>query len=130
MKINVKSKGTQPTCQMPFVLSCEHWKFIANVVVGLLDNESPDSNRLTLVTPKSENDVRLQATLCNQNPTGLPVGAVSPAFSDDAFSFTLAFVNEKLTLSMDAFVRKGRFPLLNFYWRESTIIGFGFTLKG
>ena len=25
MKINVKSKGTQPTCQMPFVLSCEHW---------------------------------------------------------------------------------------------------------
>ncbi len=53
-----------------------------------------------------------------------------PAFSDDAFSFTLALVNEKLTLSMDAFVRKGRFPLLNFYWRESTIIGFGFTLRG
>ena len=26
MKINVKSKGTQPTCQMPFVLSCEHCK--------------------------------------------------------------------------------------------------------
>ena len=47
------------------------------MVVGLLDNESPDSNRLTLVTPKSENDVRLQATLGNQNPTGLPVGAVS-----------------------------------------------------
>ena len=60
----------------------------------------------------------------------MPVGAVSPAFSDDAFSFTLALVNEKLTLSMNAFVRKGRFPLLNFYWRESTIIGFGFTLKG
>ena len=100
------------------------------MVVGLLDNESPDSNRLTLVTPKSENDVRLQATLGNQNPMGLPVGAVSPAFSDDAFSFTLALVNEKLTLSMNAFVRKGRFPLLNFYWRESTIIGFGFTLKG
>jgi len=46
------------------------------VVVGLLDNESPDSKRFTLVTPKSENDVRLQATLDNQNPTGLPVGAV------------------------------------------------------
>ena len=46
------------------------------MVVGLLDNESPDSNRFTLVTPKSENDVRLQATLGNQNPTGLPVGAV------------------------------------------------------
>ncbi|MDD5973071.1 MAG: hypothetical protein PUH25_02010 [Spirochaetales bacterium] len=46
------------------------------MVVGLLDNESPDSNRLTLVTPKSENDVRLQATLGNQNPTLLPVGAV------------------------------------------------------
>ena len=47
------------------------------MVVGLLDNECPDSNRLTLVTPKSENDVRLQATLENQNPTGLPVGVVS-----------------------------------------------------
>ena len=46
------------------------------MVVGLLGNESPDSNRFTLVTPKSENDVRLQATLGNQNPTGLPVGAV------------------------------------------------------
>ena len=47
------------------------------MVVGLLGNESPDSNRFTPVTPKSENDVRLQATLGNQNPTGLPVGAVS-----------------------------------------------------
>lgn len=51
-------------------------KFTANVVVGLLGNKSPDSNRFTLVTPKSENDVRLQATLGNQNHTGLPVGAV------------------------------------------------------
>ena len=58
----------------------------------------------------------------------LLLSVVIPAFADDAFSFTL--VNEKLTLSMGAFVRKGRFPLLNFYWRESTIIGFGFTLKG
>lgn len=47
------------------------------MVVGLLGNKSPDSNRFTLVTPKSENDVRLQATLGNQNPTGLPAGAVS-----------------------------------------------------
>ena len=46
------------------------------MVVGLLGNKSPDSNRFTLVTPKSLNDVRLQATLGNQNPTGLPVGAV------------------------------------------------------
>ena len=46
------------------------------MVVGLLDNEIPDSKRFTLVTPKSENDVRLQATLDNQNPTGLPVGVV------------------------------------------------------
>ena len=46
------------------------------MVEGLLDNESPDSNRLTLVTPKSENDVRLQATLGNQNLTGLPVKVV------------------------------------------------------
>ena len=47
------------------------------MVVGLLGNESPDSNRFTLVTPKPENGVRLQATLGNQNPMGLPVGAVS-----------------------------------------------------
>ena len=47
------------------------------MVAGLLGNESSDSNRFTLVTPKSENDVRLQATLGNQNPTGLPVGVVS-----------------------------------------------------
>ena len=46
------------------------------MVVGLLGDKSPDSNRFTLVTPKSENDVRLQAKLGNQNPTGLPVGAV------------------------------------------------------
>ena len=46
------------------------------MVAGLLGNESSDSNRFTLVTPKSENDVRLQATLGNQNPTGLPVGVV------------------------------------------------------
>ena len=46
------------------------------MVVGLLGNESSDSNRFTLVTPKSENDVRLQATLGNQNPTVLPVGVV------------------------------------------------------
>ena len=46
------------------------------MVVGLLGNESSDLNRLTLVTPKSENDVRLQATLDNQNPTGLPMGGV------------------------------------------------------
>ena len=47
------------------------------MVAGLLGNESSDSNRFTLVTPKSENDVRLQATLGNQIPTGLPVGVVS-----------------------------------------------------
>lgn len=52
-------------------------KFTANVVVGPLGNENPDLNRFILVTPKSENDVRLQATLDNQNPTGKPVGAVS-----------------------------------------------------
>ena len=46
------------------------------MLVGLLGNESPDSNRFTLVTPKPENGVRLQATLGNQNPTGLPLGAV------------------------------------------------------
>ena len=46
------------------------------MAVGLLGNKSPDSNRFTLVTPKSENDVRLQATLGNQNPIGLPVGVV------------------------------------------------------
>ena len=57
------------------------------MVVGLLGNKSPDSNRFTLVTPKPENGVRLQATLGNQNPTGLPVGAVryrvTPYFESD-----------------------------------------------
>ena len=43
----------------------------------LLGNKSPDSNRLTLVTPKSENDVRLQAKVGNQNSTSLPVRVVS-----------------------------------------------------
>ena len=47
------------------------------MVVGLLGNESSDLNRFILVNPKSENDVRLQATIGNQNPTGLPVVAVS-----------------------------------------------------
>ena len=46
------------------------------MVAGLLGNESSDSNRFTLVTPKSENDVRLQAKLDSKNPTGLPVGVV------------------------------------------------------
>ena len=46
------------------------------MVVGLLGNEGPDSNRFTLVTPKPENGVRIQTTLGNQNPTALPVGAV------------------------------------------------------
>ena len=46
------------------------------MVVGSLGNKSSDSNRFTLVTPKPENGVRLQATLGNQNPTGLPVGVV------------------------------------------------------
>ena len=55
------------------------------MVVGLPGNESPDSNRFTPVTPKSENDVRLQATLGNQNPTGLPVGAVSVDGSGEHF---------------------------------------------
>ncbi|MDO4756659.1 MAG: hypothetical protein Q4A54_09955 [Parabacteroides sp.] len=58
----------------------------------MLGNESPDSNRFTLVTPKSENDVRLQATLGNQNPKGLPVGAVR---SDNA---------NKLGTSMDSVI--------------------------
>ena len=46
------------------------------MVAGLLGNESSDSNRFTLVTPKSENDVRLQAKLDSKNPTDLPVGVV------------------------------------------------------
>ena len=47
------------------------------MVVGLLGNKSSDSNRFTLVTPKPEIGVRLQATLQSEPPTGLPVGAVS-----------------------------------------------------
>ena len=47
------------------------------MVIGLLGNESSGLNRFILVILKPENGVRLQATLENQNPTGLPVGAVS-----------------------------------------------------
>ena len=47
------------------------------MVVGLLGNKSTYSNRFILVFPKSENDVRLQATLGSKNPTGLPMGVVS-----------------------------------------------------
>ena len=57
------------------------------MVVGLLGNESPDLNRFILVNPKSENDVRLQATIGNQNPTGLPVGAVR--YADDCLERTV-----------------------------------------
>ena len=41
MKINVKSKGTQPTCQMPFVLSCEHWFFSQTGVKTRENDGSP-----------------------------------------------------------------------------------------
>ena len=51
------------------------------MIVGLLGNKSPDSNRFILVTPKPENGVRLQATLGNQNPTGLPVVVVRLSMS-------------------------------------------------
>ena len=61
------------------------------MVVGLLGNESSDSNRFTLVTPKSENDVRLQATLGNQNPTGLPVGVVSSCIRLKGNKFILPY---------------------------------------
>ena len=47
------------------------------MTIGLLGNESSDLDRIILVTPKSENDVRLQATLDSQNPTSLLVGVVS-----------------------------------------------------
>ena len=47
------------------------------MIIGLLGNKSSYSNRLILVNPKSENDVRLQAKLDSKNPMGLPVGVVS-----------------------------------------------------
>ena len=59
------------------------------MVVGLLGNENPDLNRFTLVTPKPANGVRLQATLDNQNPTGLPVGAVRLRFKPRSFNAAL-----------------------------------------
>ena len=59
------------------------------MVVGLLGNESSDSNRFILITPKSENDVRLQATLGNQNPMGLLVGVVSETYVLLPYEFLL-----------------------------------------
>ena len=72
------------------------------MIVGLLGNKSSDSNRFILVTPKPENGVRLQATLGNQNPTGLPVGVVSEIdFKDkeinlkDTYKDIYSFYGEK-----------------------------------
>ena len=62
------------------------------MVVGLLGNKSSYLNRFTLVTPKSENDVRLQAKLGNQNPTGLPVGVVSLDIFWLALAIIIAFI--------------------------------------
>ena len=70
------------------------------MVVGLLGNKSSDSNRLTLVTPKSENDVRLQATLGNQNPTGLPVGAVRTGMETPT-CFISASVQKDVSICFD-----------------------------
>ena len=49
------------------------------MVSRLLGNKSPYSDRLILVTPKSENDVRLQAKLGSENPIGKPMG-LKPLF--------------------------------------------------
>ena len=68
------------------------------MVVGLPGNKSSDSNRFTLVSPKSENDVRLQATLGNQNPKGLPVGAVSLWFFGIHGTQTLKGIYEPVML--------------------------------
>ncbi|SEQ87600.1 hypothetical protein SAMN05421767_10940 [Granulicatella balaenopterae] len=54
----------------------EKQKVTANVVIEPLGNASSDLKSFILVTPKSENDVRLQVTLDNQNSMGLPVGTV------------------------------------------------------
>ena len=72
------------------------------MVVGLPGNKSPDSNRLTLVTPKSLNDVRLQATLGNQNPTGLPVGAVRIILYRPLFEWNTEWhpgINDRMRIS-------------------------------
>ena len=55
------------------------------MVVGLFGNESPDSNRFTLVTPKPENGVRLQATLQSE-PHGLASGNSQNLKQNLAFS--------------------------------------------
>ncbi|MEE3308429.1 hypothetical protein [Sharpea azabuensis] len=45
------------------------------MVVGPLGNKSPDSDRFTLVTPKPENGVRLQATPWQSELHGLAPGS-------------------------------------------------------
>ena len=73
------------------------------MTVGSLGNKSPDSNRFIPVAPKSENDVRLQATLGNQNPTGKPMGAVSGYFYYNAHEpcWELKFVGERFKDILD-----------------------------
>ena len=94
------------------------------MAVGLLGNESPDSNRFIPVVPKSENDVRLQATLGNQNPTGLPVGAVRVTtavvtsliidifFSDIALLGASGIVFSFILLASFAGFKEGEIPFL------------------
>ena len=79
------------------------------MVAGLLGNESSDSNRFTLATPKSENDVRLQATLGNQNPMGLPVGVVRywSKTGNDAYE---VLDGQQRTISVAQYVNKD-FPI-------------------
>ena len=64
-------------------------KFTANVVVGLLGNKSSYSNRLTLVTPKSENDVRLQAKLNSKNLIDLSVRVVRNIVLSSTYKYSI-----------------------------------------
>ena len=89
------------------------------MVVGLLGNESPDLNRFILVTPKSENDVRLQATIDNQNPAGLPVGVVSTHLIFPPYIFTGQNRHTRLFSILtyqSFFLRMLLHPLLKFHY--------------
>ena len=68
--------------------------------------------------------------------SGKTKNTLNPTDDDDKWDIShevrlsLALENDNLSLTLDGFMKIGRFPLLNMYWKESTIYGFGFTLKG